>query len=105
MMTRSERRALFERIVDDVASRPGSLPPATRRRIVDAARGGAHPEGPLGELTATIQRRAVEVTDGHVEAARRQGHGDDALYEAIVSAALGAGSRRLDAALRALGRR
>lgn len=104
MMSRDERRALFQRLVADVASRPGVLPPATRRAIVDAAKGGAPPAGALGALVETIQRRAIEVTDEHVEAARREGNDDDALFEAIVASALGASSKRLDVAMRALGR-
>ena len=50
----------------------------------------------------TIQRRAVEVTDDHVEAARREGHDDDALFEAVVAAALGAASKRLSVTMRVL---
>lgn len=104
MMSRDERRRLFQRLVADVTARPGALPAETRRAIVAAARGGAVPAGALGRLVETIQRRAVEVTDDDVAAAKREGYGDDALYEAVVTSALGAASKRLEAAMRAIGK-
>lgn len=104
MMSRDERRRLFQRLVADVASRPATLPAETRRAIVAAARGEPPPSGALGRLVETIQRRAVEVTDTEVEEARREGHDDDALYEAIVASALGAASKRLTVAMRVIGR-
>lgn len=104
MMSRDERRRLFQRLVTDVATRPATLPVETRRAIVAAARGETPPPGALGQLVEVIQRRAVEVTDADIAAARDEGHDDDALYEAVVASALGAASVRLDAAMRAIRR-
>jgi hypothetical protein len=99
-MTRRERRALFESIARDVCDRPGKLSPETKRAAAD---GKALP-GASGELVERIRHAAHAVTDGDVEAARREGHDDDALYELTVATALGQSRLRLAAVLRALKR-
>lgn len=59
--------------------------------------------GDLRVLVEKIHRHAYKVTDADVAAAQAV-HGDDALFEIIVSAALGASDQRLRAGLEALDR-
>lgn len=49
-----------------------------------------------------VARHAYRVTDADVEALRSAGHSEDAVFELIVSAALGAGCGRLERGLAAL---
>ena len=74
------------------------LSPATRARIVD----GEAIDGPLGPFVERVRREAHAITDAEVEALRRTGVSEDAIFEATVAAALGVGLARLDLALRAL---
>ena len=65
-----------------------------------AARGAGLPND-LQALVDKIHRHAYRVTDDDV-ARLRAAHGDDPLFEIIVSAALGASRKRLQAGLEAL---
>ena len=76
---------------------PGALPPETRRAIF----AGAPPED-LAAYLEKVERYAYRVTDGDVEALTALGRSDDEVFEATVSAALGAGLRRLEAGLETL---
>ena len=51
----------------------------------------------------TVVRHAYRVTDEDVEALRGSGYTESQILELTIAAALGAGQRRLDAALAALG--
>ena len=99
-MTRGERRALFRAIVRSVCEEQGDLAPDVRR----AAAEGATLSGATGELVARIREAAHLVGDADVEAAKREGHSDGALYELTVTTALGESRRRLEAVLKLLGR-
>ena len=76
---------------------PGALPPETRRAIF----GGAPPDD-LAAYLEKVERHAYRVTDGDVQTLTALGRSDDELFEATVSAALGAGLRRLAAGLATL---
>jgi hypothetical protein len=76
---------------------PGESDPAVRQ----AAAEGVGASAELQALVDKVERHAYRVTDEEI--ARLQAvHGDDRLFEIIVSAALGASRRRLQAGLRAL---
>jgi alkylhydroperoxidase family enzyme len=49
-----------------------------------------------------VRRHAYKVTDGDVETLKDAGFSEDEIFEHTVSAAVGAGLERLDAALRVL---
>jgi hypothetical protein len=68
-----------------------------------AAADGAGVPADLQTLVDKIHRHAYRVTDDDVARARAV-YGDDALFEIIVSAALGASRRRLLTGLEALDR-
>jgi hypothetical protein len=88
---------VIEALRHAVLDGPGALPPETRRAIFAGA-----PPDDLASYLDKIERHAYRVTDGDVEALRALGRSDDELFEATVSAALGAGLRRLEAGLEAL---
>ena len=83
--------------MDRVLNGPGESDPALR----NAAANGAGLPADLQPLVDKIHAHAYKVTDQDV--AGPQGKlGDDRMFELIVSAALGASRRRLDAGLKAL---
>jgi hypothetical protein len=101
---------LVKNVLDTVTGSNGHLPGRTRQAIVhraDALVGGATPEGapPLDlppELTAhvdAVASHAWRITDNDVARLTRAGHPDDVIFEATVSAAVGAGTSRLRRAL------
>jgi hypothetical protein len=60
------------------------------------------PPDPRGVLIEEVSRYAYRVTDEDIRAVVRSGLSEDAVFEVILAAAVGAGSARLDAGLRAL---
>ncbi|HUF27297.1 MAG TPA: hypothetical protein VMM18_09995 [Gemmatimonadaceae bacterium] len=87
------RDAVLERVLDG----PGEADPTLRAAA--ASRAGLPPD--LQPLVDKIHAHAWRVTDDDVAQARRA-YGDDAMFEVIVAAALGASRTRLMAGLRAL---
>jgi hypothetical protein len=92
--------AKMQRLAGAVLSGPGALDPDVRRA---AAEGPDVPE-PLRGYLDKVARHAYEVTDEDVEQLRRAGYSEDEIFEATVSCALGAGLRRLEAGLDAIGK-
>lgn len=72
--------------------RPRSGDPAARAPV---------PE-PAGAFVDKVARHAYRVTDQDVEALRSAGYSEDAIFELMVSAALGAGCGRLERGMSAL---
>lgn len=91
-----ERRAL----VEAVAQGAGHLSAEVRTAIVDRARGqaadGAIPEA-LAGLVDRVAEDAPAVADADVDAVKAAGLDEEAVFEAIVAAALGASLARLEA--------
>jgi alkylhydroperoxidase family enzyme len=77
---------------------PGELTPELRR----AAASGAPLPLDLETWVEMVRERAYATTDADVEALRRAGHSEDAIFEVTVAAALGAGLARFEAGVRAL---
>lgn len=84
------RKAVFES--------EGAVAPELRRA---AARNEGLPEDLRGYVDK-VARHAYQVTDEEVAALKREGYGDDQLFEITVSAAVGAALQRLDVGLAAL---
>ena len=85
----------------------GDLDPALRRTAFE--RGGGRPGAgplpePLGRFVDKVTREAYKVTDGDVDALRAAGYREDAILEAVLATAMGAGLARLEIGLAALGR-
>lgn len=88
---------LRDRLLQSVLAGAGESDPALRHA---AAAGTGLPDD-LQPLIEKVHAHAYKVTDAEV--ARLQAvYGDDRLFEIIVSAALGASRKRLDAGLTAL---
>ena len=89
--------ALRARVIDTATRGPGEADRALR----EAAFAGHGLPDTLTPFVATIRAHAWRITDADV-AQLRLAHDDEALFEVIVSAALGAADERLQAGLRAL---
>ena len=91
-----ERRALFEAVTGTA----GHLAPAVRRAIVDRARDHADPAAIPGALLPFVDRLAQDATlikDEDFEGLISAGLDEEAVFEAVVAAALGASLARLEA--------
>jgi alkylhydroperoxidase family enzyme len=81
-----------------VLSEPGALDPEVRRAICD----GLELPDPLGAYVRKVAEHAHAVGDEDIAGLHRAGYTDDQIFEATVSAALGAGLFRLGRILLAL---
>ena len=88
---------LREQVLHSVLDGPAHTDAALRRAAAADGDVGAA----LQPLVGKIHRHAFTVTDEDL-AGLQSRHDDDALFELVVSAALGASERRLAAGLRAL---
>ncbi|HXF96067.1 MAG TPA: hypothetical protein VNI61_08175 [Gemmatimonadales bacterium] len=94
----SERYASFvRRVRETVLGRPAVTEPGLRQAVAVGT-----PPPDLGPFVAKVARRAYDVTQQDVDALRRAGYSEDAIFEIIASAALGAGLARLERGLAAL---
>ena len=88
----------LRRLRNAVLSGPGSLPPAIRQTISE----GRELSGVLGAYVRKVAEHAYLITDDDIADLHRAHYTDDQIFEATVSAALGAGLLRLECVLRAL---
>ena len=105
---------LAERLRDSVLNGDGETRPALRHAV--AARGAelagrsAEPAAPaaqeipenLRDYVDTVSLHAHRITDEDIQALRRAGYSEDALFELSLSVAVGAGLARLERGLAAL---
>ncbi|HET6975470.1 MAG TPA: hypothetical protein VFI24_04055 [Pyrinomonadaceae bacterium] len=89
----------MERLRHAVLSGPGSLPSQVRQAISEGALVSGALEGFVRKLTAA----ASTLTDDDISELHRAHYTDDQIFEAIVSAAVGAGIFRLECVLNLLG--
>jgi hypothetical protein len=87
-----------KQLKEAVLSGPGTLDPAVREA---ASRAAGLPKA-LGPYVKKVASHAYKVTDEDIAALHQAGYSDDQIFEATVSAALGAGLVRLESGLRAL---
>jgi len=85
-------------LCEAVLGAPGQLERSRREAIVK----GEAVEGPLGAYVAAVREHAYRVTDEQVAALSAAGLSDDAIFEATVSAALGASLMRFERARAAM---
>ncbi len=92
----------FQQLRAAVLEGQGTVSPAERQRI---AAWSAHPEQepasqqfpePLARLLNKITRYAYKVTDEDIQALLEAGYSEDAIFESVVSAALGTAIRRYE---------
>lgn len=93
-------------IVESALNTPGALSHAVRAAIYDraAGRGGEFANVPplLAAFVDKAIRNAYKVVDEDVERLLQAGYSEDAVYEAIVAVAAGAGMRRIETGLFAM---
>ncbi len=100
----SDRHAeTWQRLQRAVLESPGQLPPDVRKSIAEERAVGAAAPALLPFLEK-VAYRAHTVTDEDVEALKKAGLSEDEIFEATVAAAAGAGFKRLQAGLSALGK-
>ncbi len=105
MVSDSTLTALRTAVTDAVHNTAGTLSGAERAAIYAAAQAGAVDPDVPEDLRAFVDKvihSAYKTTDRDVALLLANGHSEDAIYEAIVTAAAGAGMRRIDAGLRAM---
>jgi hypothetical protein len=82
----------------------GATKPELRKRIVEraaaAARGRPGPD--LGSLNAVVDHIATKPVAAEVERLLAEGQSEDAVFEIVVAAAVGAGQARVARALQVL---
>ena len=97
-------------IIEEALTTPGDTEPALRRAIeayvVELA---SHPAARAGDIPTELEPyvkkvalHAYKVTDEDIEALKKAGYSEEALFEITMSAALGAGRARLQRGLAAL---
>ena len=82
----------MERLRYAVVLSPGSLAPNIRQAISEAT----YLAGPLGTFAQKVAEHAFMVDDDDIRELHRAHYSDDQIFEAAVSAALGAGLYRLE---------
>ena len=89
--------SLRDRVLNRVLLGAGDV----ERDVRHAVASGSGVPADLQDLIDKIHRHAYKVTDDDIAKAQQK-YGDDKMFEIVVSAALGAANRRLQAGLRAL---
>jgi alkylhydroperoxidase family enzyme len=103
-------KGLSQRLIDAVLTSPGQTDPALRRAIEEQSAqcslsSPQQVEQFPPELVTYIKKVALyayKTTDEDIEALRKAGYDEDAIFEITLSAALGAGMARLERGLAAL---
>lgn len=102
---------VVQNLVDAVLRSPGETDTLLRQAVeARVAEISGRPPGPpqveippeLAPLVEKIARHAYKVTDEDIAALRQAGYSEDALFELVLSGALGAGQARLERGLAAL---
>jgi hypothetical protein len=89
--------SLRDRVLETVLEGPAETLPEIRQAAAD----GTGLPSSLQALVEKIHRHAYKVTDDDIARAQAK-HGDDQMFEIVVSASLGASRQRLLAGLEAL---
>lgn len=102
--------AKIKMLVDSVLNSGGDSDPELRRAVEQhvAALAGRLPEGAvqlppeLAGIIDKIARYAYRVTDEEIDNLKNTGYSEDAIFELMLSAALGAGIARLERGMAAM---
>lgn len=94
--------ALFAELARAALDGPAVIPADVRRAVAADPTGAGAPEAARA-FVAKAHAHAYKITDEDVAALRAAGLSEDEVYDLAVTAALGAGLARLDAARRSFG--
>ena len=105
-----DRLALLKRVADGLLTCDGDLPSDVRAAaFAHASTAGGRPVAgaatlpePLAGFVAKVTAEAYRIGDADVDALRRAGYSDDAVLEAVLATAVGAGLSRLEVGLKAI---
>lgn len=109
-MDEAHRLGSLQAVADAILGVAGNLTLALRHaafaRAAELA-GSSHtvtPQlpAPLVTFVEKVARHAYKVTDSDIDALHEAGYSDDAIFEAVIAASVGAGLSRLKVGLRAL---
>ncbi|MDQ3895642.1 MAG: hypothetical protein M3326_00070 [Actinomycetota bacterium] len=104
------RLARLQTVADSLLDAEGDLPREMRAAAFAHASavagrpvpGAAPLPEPLGGFVAKVTAQAYRIGDADVDALRQAGYSDDAILEAVLSTAVGAGLSRLEIGLNAI---
>lgn len=99
MSTHHEHAAALRAALTSTAGQTGA---SLRTAVADRAAGAAPVAEPYDALARQIGADSFRVTDAQVDAVRQATGSDKAAFEVIMSACIGAGLTRWDAAVRAI---
>lgn len=102
MATANEHRQHADALQAALTSEPGRTEACLRRAVEARASGGPQVAEPYDSLAAQIGAAAYRVTDDQVEAVRAAAGSEKGTFEIIMSASIGAGLTRWDAAIHAI---
>lgn len=95
-------RARAESVRAAIGVGSGVTPASLRKQVAARAAGGAAVDEPYDALAKQIGEAAHSVTDAQVAAVRAEAGSDRGAFEIVMSASVGAGLRRWDAATAAI---
>jgi len=109
-MASDSHAAYAQRLIEALLTGPGDTEPSLRRAVESfSAQLGGGPSSQTDaippELVSYVKKvalHAYKTTNEDIEVLRKAGYSEDAIFEIIVSAALGAGMARLERGLEAL---
>ena len=96
----STRERELGNLIESLVRPGGDTDPGLRSAIL----GGKPPAGALGSFAVKVAHNAASITDQQINALKAAGQSDDALFEVIITASVGAGLARLKIGLALLGR-
>jgi hypothetical protein len=98
-MVRDRYEGLLRALVSSLEGPSGTLDAQMRKDLI----AGKPLAGVLGSFATKVTENPASISDETVEALRGRGVTEEAIFDCIVAAALGAGLVRLRAAMHALG--
>ncbi len=96
----STRERELGRLIESLVQSAGDTDSELRSAIL----AGKPPAGALGSFAVKVALNAASITDQQIQALKAGGHSDDAIFEVVITASVGAGLERLKKGLALLDR-
>ena len=108
-MDDADRLGSIQAVADAILKAVGDLTPMLRHgalaraaELAGSSQAVSRLPPPLGNFVEKVARHAYKVTDSDLDALHEAGYSDDAIFEAVIATAVGAGLSRLRIGLRIL---